>query len=76
MGYKRAQQESFAYCHTVKNGSVAAIQEQARVRVEQEQQRWQEQHQVQEHEQQRRGIGCQGRKGLGISFIYSLSPLT
>jgi len=65
-GYKRDQQESFAYCHAVKNGGVAAIQEQARIRVEQEQQRRQEQlqleraqqkqkQQIQEREQQSRG---------------------
>jgi len=29
MGYKRDQQESFAYCHAVKNGSMAAIRKQA-----------------------------------------------
>jgi len=33
-GYNRDQQESFVYCHAVKNGGVAAIQEQARMRVE------------------------------------------
>jgi hypothetical protein len=65
-GYKRAPQESFAYCHAVKNGSVEAIREQAQARVEQEAQRRQEiqqvekvqqQPQVQEREQQRRGRG-------------------
>lgn len=63
-GYKREQQESFAYCHAIKNGGVAAIQEQARLRVEQERQRRQEQkqlekvqqqHHVPEQSQQRRG---------------------
>jgi hypothetical protein len=65
-GYKRDKQESFDYCHAVKNGSVAAIREQAQARVEQEHQRRQEQlqlekvqqhHQMQQREQQRRGIG-------------------
>jgi hypothetical protein len=63
-GYKRAPQESFAYCHAVKNGSVTDIREQARMRVEQETQRRQEiqqvekaqQQQAPEREQQRRGI--------------------
>jgi len=65
-GYKRDQQESFAYCHAVKNGSVAAIQEQARMRVEQELRHRQEQaekvkeqqkQQIQERPQQRRSQG-------------------
>jgi len=66
-GYKRDQQESFAYCHAVKNGGVTVIREQARVRVEQELQRRQEQKQlekaqqqapkIRERKQQRRGIG-------------------
>jgi hypothetical protein len=65
-GYNREQTESFAYCHAVKNGGVAAIQEQARLRVEQEHQRRkeqlqvekaQQQQQVQERSQQRRGRG-------------------
>jgi hypothetical protein len=42
-GYKRDQRESFDYCHAMKNGSVAAIREQARIRVEKEFQSWQEQ---------------------------------
>lgn len=40
------------YCHTVKNESVAAIWEQARMRVEQELQRRQEQRQVEKVQQQ------------------------
>ena len=65
-GYKRDQQESFAYCHAIKNGGVAAIREQARMRVEQEYQlrqeqkqleKIQQQHQVQQREQQRRSRG-------------------
>jgi len=65
-GYKRDKQESFAYCHAVKNGNVAAIREQAQARVEQEMQRRQEQlqvekvqqqHQVPEREQHRRSRG-------------------
>jgi hypothetical protein len=65
-GYKRDKQESFDYCHAMKNGSVADIQEQARLRVEQELRQRQEQRQVEkaqqqqqvpEREQQRRGRG-------------------
>jgi len=35
-GYKRDQQENFAYPHAIKNGRIAAIWEQARIRVEQD----------------------------------------
>jgi hypothetical protein len=45
-GYKRDQQESFDYCHAMKNGTVAAIREQARIRVEQEFHNRQEQAQL------------------------------
>ena len=66
-GYKREPQESFDYCHAVKNGGVAAIREQARIRVEQEFRGRQEQAQLgkvqqqqqktQERPQQNRGRG-------------------
>jgi len=64
-GYKRDQQESFVYCHAIKNGSVEAIREQARTRVEQEMQRRQEQLEkiqqqapkIQERPQQNRSRG-------------------
>jgi hypothetical protein len=45
-GYKRDQQESFAYCHAMKNGSVEAMQEQLRLQVAQEFQKRQEQQEV------------------------------
>jgi hypothetical protein len=51
-GYKRDQQESFAYCHAMKNGSVADIREQVRLRVEQEYQRRQEQRHLDQVQQQ------------------------
>ncbi|CAN5862881.1 hypothetical protein BH24BAC1_BH24BAC1_24630 [soil metagenome] len=41
--YKRAQRESFAYCHGVKNGIVADLRGQARARVAQETRRREEQ---------------------------------
>ncbi|PIQ21378.1 MAG: clindamycin resistance transfer factor BtgB [Cytophagales bacterium CG18_big_fil_WC_8_21_14_2_50_42_9] len=50
-GYKRDQTESFAYCHAIKNGGVAAIQEQARLRVAQEFQQRQEQKELQQAQQ-------------------------
>jgi len=53
-GYKRDQQESFVYCHAVKNGSVAAIREQARARVEQELRQRQEQKQLEQAKQQQK----------------------
>lgn len=68
-GYKRDQQESFVYCHAVKNGGVAAIREQARLRVEQEQQRRQEQLQlekVQQQEKQQIKEVPQQRRSRGI----------
>jgi len=50
-GYKRDKQESFDYCHAMKNGSIEDIREQARLRVEQEYQRRQEQLQLEKVQQ-------------------------
>ena len=68
-GYKRDQQESFAYCHAVKNGGVAAIREQARIRVDQELRQRQEQKQlekVQQQEKQQIKEMPQQRRSRGI----------
>jgi hypothetical protein len=65
-GYKRDQQESFADGHAMKNGSVAAIREQARLRVEQEHQRRQEQQQLEQVQQHQAQVREQQRRSRGI----------
>ncbi|MBX0335589.1 clindamycin resistance transfer factor BtgB [Pontibacter sp. HSC-14F20] len=51
-GYKRGQEESFAYCHALKRGNVEAIRQLARERVALEAQRKQQRQQAEKMKQQ------------------------